>query len=103
MSIEGSKFLMKDLRPELSWPIEEIEKEHSDLFERARRELETITPLLKDLVARVENEKPDSVLFLDKGARILAANRSSPIQGLQNLLLNFASEHYRLVLMSCRI
>lgn len=64
---------MKDLRPESSRPIEEIEKEHFDLLERARRELEMITPSLKDLVARIENEKPDSVLFLDKGARILAA------------------------------
>ncbi len=73
MSIEVPKFFMKDLRPESSRPIEEIEKGHSDLLERARRELEMITPSLKDLVARIENEKPDSVLFLDKGARILAA------------------------------
>ncbi len=73
MSIEGSKFLMKDLRPEPSRPIEQIEKEHSDLIERARRELEIIAPSLKDLVAKIEEEKPDSVLFLDKGARILAA------------------------------
>lgn len=64
---------MKDLRPEPSRPIKEIEKECFDLIERARQELEAITPSLKDLVARIENEKPDLVLFLDKGARILAA------------------------------
>ncbi len=71
--MEVPKFLMKDLRPEPSRPIEQIEKEHADLIERAQRELEIIAPSLKDLVAKIENEKPDSVLFLDKGARILAA------------------------------
>ncbi|MDB5260682.1 MAG: hypothetical protein JWN37_913 [Candidatus Nomurabacteria bacterium] len=67
------KFLIKDLRPEISRPIQDIEKEHSALIERARQELEIIAPSLKDLVGRIEEEKPDFVLFLDKGARIIAA------------------------------
>jgi hypothetical protein len=73
MSIEGEKFLMRDLLPEYPHPIEEIEQERTDLIERARQELEIITPSLKELVSCIENEKPDLVLFLDKGARILAA------------------------------
>jgi hypothetical protein len=59
MSMEGSKFLMKDLRPEPSRPIEEIEKERANLIKRARRELKVITPPLKELVAKIESEKPD--------------------------------------------
>lgn len=67
------QFLTRDLRGESSRPVEEIEKERADLVERARLELEVITPALKDLVAKIESERPDFVLFLDKGARVLAA------------------------------
>jgi adenine/guanine phosphoribosyltransferase-like PRPP-binding protein len=71
--MENPKYLMKDLGAEVSQPIEFIEKEHADLIERAKHELEVIRLSLKDLVAKIESEKPDVVLILDKGARILAA------------------------------
>lgn len=71
--MEKPKFFAKDLQPEWPRPIEDIEKERADLIERARKELEIIASSLKDLADTIENEKPDVVLFLDKGARILAA------------------------------
>jgi hypothetical protein len=72
MKMERPKFLIKDLRSENTRPVAEIEKERAELVERAQKELEIIEPSLKELVETIEREKPDMVLFLDKGARVFA-------------------------------
>jgi hypothetical protein len=51
----------------------EFQEMKADLLkERSKRELAIIEPGLKDLSRRICSEKPDFVVFLDKGARLFA-------------------------------
>lgn len=65
------KDYLKDRRPEIK-PVEEIEAENAKLVETARIQLEQIGTSLRDLTQRIIDEKPELVVFLDKGARVLA-------------------------------
>jgi hypothetical protein len=61
---------LRDLRPEMK-PVEEIEAANAKLVETARVQLEQLKPSLNDLMQRIIDEKPELVVFLDKGARVL--------------------------------
>jgi adenine/guanine phosphoribosyltransferase-like PRPP-binding protein len=71
--METERDYLRDNRPEAK-PVEEIEAANAKLVETARIQLEQIQPSLRDLTQRIIDEKPDMVVFLDKGARILATS-----------------------------
>lgn len=53
--------------------IAELEEANKKLIERAERQLDEIGPSLLDLTNHIKQGSPDCVVFLDKGARILAS------------------------------
>jgi orotate phosphoribosyltransferase-like protein len=71
--MEGErKFLMRDKRSESHNSIKEMQEKKSQLVEQAQEQLDVIGSSLKDFIERIASEKPDAVVFLDKGARVLA-------------------------------
>ena len=68
---EFSPDYLRDFRPEEK-PVEQIEADNAKLVELAKEQLEQVGSSLKDLSQRIITEKPDMVVFLDKGARVLA-------------------------------
>lgn len=65
--------ITKDRSPENILTLKEIEQENQELIERAKHELEILKPTFRDLVGQIKTEAPDIIVFMDKGARILAA------------------------------
>lgn len=51
--------------------IEDMKSEHEHLLITAETQLEIIQPALQVLIETIESIKPDVVVFLDKGARLL--------------------------------
>ena len=53
-------------------PVETIDKISSEELVSAERQMEVIATSLRDLAYRVEEGKPDYLVFLDLSARLLA-------------------------------
>ncbi len=68
----SEKRIQRDLRPTIE-PLEGLIQENQKLIQRAERELGDISDSFKGMIEGVIKERPDTIVFLDKGARLFAA------------------------------
>jgi|GEM_PF-5129550 len=62
--------------------LDQIGELRGKMIEIAKEQLETIEPALRDLISKIVEEKPDYVVFLDKGARLFGTPFKQYLSGL---------------------
>ena len=71
--MEYENFIKRTTPKSIELSVDTYKKSSVELLTKTDNDLEIIKFSLKDLVSRIEKEKPYAVIFLDKSARIFAS------------------------------